>query len=98
MSNHRLDRGASSELAFDAAAHAGRVEARVACDLMTDVANESDEPGSQSRQMVLVVIELFGLGITGCHHGCALVYAQVRLPQPHAVLSGQSGQRLDRGV
>src|SRR5205823_537840 len=70
----------------------------VACDLTTDVANEPAEPGAQNAQLSAVAIELFGVGITACHHGGALGDAQVRLPQPHAVLSGQSGQPLDRGV
>jgi hypothetical protein len=38
------------------------------------------------------------MGITPCHHRGALGDAQIRLPQPHAVLSGQPGQPLDRGV
>jgi hypothetical protein len=37
------------------------------------------------------------MGITRCHHGGALGDAHVGLPQPHAVLSGQPGQPLDRG-
>src|SRR5205809_1423102 len=76
----------------------GHHEVRVACDLTTDVANEPAEPGAQNAQLSAVAIELFGVGITACHHGGALGNAQVRLPQPHAVLSGQSGQPLDRGV
>src|SRR6059058_583674 len=78
--------------------HECRLEVRVACDLTTDVANEPAEPGAQNAQLSAVAIELFGVGITACHHGGALGDAQVRLPQPHAVLSGQSGQPLDRGV
>src|SRR5438874_13678392 len=48
----------------------------------------------KNAQLSAVAIELFGVGITACHHGGALGDAQVRLPQPHAVLSGQSGQPL----
>src|SRR5438046_10542524 len=48
-----------------------RLEVRVACDLTTDVANEPAEPGAQNAQLSAVAIELFGVGITACHHGGA---------------------------
>jgi hypothetical protein len=63
----------------------------VACDLASDVANEPAEPGAQNAQLAAVPVELFGMGITSRHHGGALGNAHVRLPQPHAVLSGQPG-------
>src|SRR2546430_1648318 len=75
-----------------------RLEVRVACDLAPDVANEPAKPGAQNAQLSAVAVELFGMGITRCHHGGALGDAHVRLPQPHAVLPGQPGQPLDRSV
>src|SRR5207253_6420166 len=75
-----------------------RLEVRVACDLASDVANEPAKPGAQNAQLSAVAVELFGMGITRCHHGGALGDAHVRLPQPHAVLPGQPGQSLDRSV
>src|SRR5215471_14821548 len=68
-----------------------RLEFRVACDLSPDVANEPAEAGAQNAQLSTVAVELFGMGITPCHHGGALGDAHIRLPQPYAALPGQSG-------
>src|SRR5215470_10863988 len=68
-----------------------RLEFRVVCDLAPDVANEPAEAGAQNAQLSTVAVELFGMGITPCHHGGALGDAHIRLPQPHAALPGQSG-------
>src|SRR6516225_4694982 len=68
-----------------------RLEVRVACNLAPDVANEPAEAGAQNAQLSTVAVELFGMGITPCHHGGALGDAHIRLPQPHAALPGQSG-------
>src|SRR5262245_15915294 len=46
-----------------------RLEVRVACDLAPDVADEPAEPGAQNAQLAAVAVELFGVGITPCHHG-----------------------------
>jgi hypothetical protein len=35
-----------------------------------------------------MALELFGVGIASCHHRRLLGDAQIRLPQPHAVLAG----------
>jgi hypothetical protein len=53
---------------------------------------------SACAQLSAVAVELFGMGITPCHHRGALGDAQVRLPQPHPVLARQPGQPLARGV
>ena len=51
---------------------------RVACDLAPDVANEPAEAGAQYAQLSTVAVELFGMGITPCHHGGALGDAHIR--------------------
>src|SRR5262245_34318809 len=48
-----------------------RLEVRVACDLAPDVANEPAEAGAQNAQLSTVAVELFGMGVTPCHHGGA---------------------------
>src|SRR5215510_11398837 len=60
-----------------------RLEVRVACDLAPDVANEPAEAGALNAQLSTVAVELFGMGITPCHHGGALGDAHIRLSQPH---------------
>jgi hypothetical protein len=60
----------------------------LAFDLATDVADEAAEPRSQAAQLPPMALELFGVGIASCHHRRLLGDAQIRLPQPHAVLAG----------
>src|SRR5262249_49119969 len=56
--------------------------------LLANAALAASRVGSQ---LSTVAVELFGMGITPCHHGGALGDAHIRLPQPHAALPGQSG-------
>ena len=46
----------------------------------------------------MVAVELLGVGIASRHRGRPLGDAQIGLPQPHAVLTGQAVQSLDRRV
>ena len=69
-----------------------RLEFCVACDLAPDVANEPAEAGAQNAQLSTMAVELFGMGITPCHHGGALGDAHIRLPHGSEIIIDGLGQ------
>src|SRR5262245_54642318 len=74
----------------------GGLEIGLAGDLAADVADDAAEPYAQQAQFSTMAVELFGVGIAPRHHGGALGYPQIRLPQPHAMLPGQPVKSPDR--
>src|SRR5213079_1832040 len=74
------------------------LEPVVAWELAPNVANDPAEPDAQNPQLSMMAVELFCMRIAPCHHRGALGDAQIRMPQPHAVLLGQPGKPLDRRV
>jgi hypothetical protein len=71
---------------------------RLIGDLAADVADEVAEPDAQEAQLPLVALELVWHGHGDRHHNGTFGRAQIRLPQPHAVLFGQPIEPLDGGV
>ena len=75
-----------------------RLDVRLAGDLAADVADDTTKPAAHDAQLVMMALELFGVGIAPRHHGGALGDTQIGLPQPHAVRVGQAIEPLDRRV
>ena len=65
-------------------------------DLAANVPDQPAEPGAQDTQLPTVAVELFGVGIAPRHHRRALGDTNIRLPQPHPVLLGDTVEPIDR--
>ena len=70
----------------------------LAGDLAGDVADDAAQPHARNAQLPAMAVELLGVGVAPRHHDCVLGDAQVGLPQPYPMPTGQAIEILDRRV
>ena len=71
---------------------------RLAGDLAAYVADDAAEPRAQPAQLAAMAVELLGVGVAPRRHRRLFGDAQIGLPQPHPIPTGQTVEALDRRV
>lgn len=73
----------------------GVLEHGLTFDLAADIADDPGQPAAQNAQLLLMPLELLGVGVASRHHRRGPGNAKIGLPQLDPVLPRQAVEPLD---